>query len=165
MSSAFGPKQIILLFLAVLALYAASYTWIEHRRHVKGPWEVTFDAEDGGRPSLSIDQPALGVTNLTLRFSKERLELTETGLPVRIRFDKPLVSVPYGRVIFEDLTFLPGVVTFDLFGHEIELMPRVLVINKQEIPWRTGAAIDLGDWQKPAESPQPPKSRGPQGAF
>ena len=31
--------------------------------------------------------------------------------------------------------FLPGVVTMNLLGHEIELMPRTLVIDKKEIPW------------------------------
>ena len=39
--------------------------------------------------------------------------------------------------------FLPGVVTMNLLGHEIELMPRTLVIDKKEIPWSTkeGAVI------------------------
>jgi hypothetical protein len=31
--------------------------------------------------------------------------------------------------------FLPGVVTMNLLGHEIELMPRTLVIDKKEVPW------------------------------
>jgi len=35
--------------------------------------------------------------------------------------------------------FLPGVVTMNLLGHEIELMPRTLVIDKKEIPWVTPA--------------------------
>ena len=31
--------------------------------------------------------------------------------------------------------FLPGVVTMNILGHEIELMPRTLVIDKKEVPW------------------------------
>jgi hypothetical protein len=31
----------------------------------------------------------------------------------------------------------PGVVTMNLLGHEIELMPRTLVIDKKEVPWST----------------------------
>ena len=40
--------------------------------------------------------------------------------------------------------FLPGVVTMNLLGHEIELMPRTLVIDKKEVPWNTvGGRITL----------------------
>ena len=45
------------------------------------------------------------------------------------------VDVPFGKCIYQDLMFLPGVVTMNLLGHEIELMPRTLVIDKKEIPW------------------------------
>ena len=47
--------------------------------------------------------------------------------------------VPFGECIYQDLMFLPGVVTMNLLGHEIELMPRTLVIDKKEIPWSTPA--------------------------
>jgi hypothetical protein len=45
--------------------------------------------------------------------------------------------VPFGECIYQDLMFLPGVVTMNLLGHEIELMPRTLVIDKKEAPWST----------------------------
>jgi hypothetical protein len=48
-----------------------------------------------------------------------------------------------------------------LFGHEIELMPRVLVVNKTEIPWRSGATIDIWPTNKPAEPPKPLKGNRP----
>ena len=35
--------------------------------------------------------------------------------------------------------FLPGVATMNLLGHEIELMPRTLVVDKKEVPWNTPA--------------------------
>ena len=36
--------------------------------------------------------------------------------------------------------FLPGIVTMNLLGHEIELMPRTLVVDKKEVPWSTAGA-------------------------
>jgi hypothetical protein len=43
--------------------------------------------------------------------------------------------VPFGKCIFMDTTFLPGSITFQLYGHLVELLPRVLVIDHQERPW------------------------------
>ena len=45
--------------------------------------------------------------------------------------------MPFGECIYQDLMFLPGVVTMNLLGHEIELMPRTLVVDKKEVPWNT----------------------------
>ena len=46
-------------------------------------------------------------------------------------------------MIFQDPTFLPGTVTLRQFGHEIELLPRVLIIDKKEIPWRAGKTVEV----------------------
>jgi len=51
--------------------------------------------------------------------------------------------VPMGSCLFMDTTFLPGTVTFQLAGHEIELLPRVLIIDRQEHPWVSGSTITL----------------------
>ena len=42
-----------------------------------------------------------------------------------------------------DTTFLPGTLTFQFFGHEIELLPRVLVLDRQEHPWRSGEVVTV----------------------
>jgi hypothetical protein len=47
-------------------------------------------------------------------------------------------------------------VTFDLFGHEVELLPRVLIVNKREIKWNSQAKIELWPTNK---LPHPPKPR------
>ena len=78
------------------------------------------------------------------------------ALPQTVLFDRPRKPAPFGKVIYEDLTQLPGVVTFDLFGHEIELLPRVLVVNKRQIKWNSQASIELWPTNK---LPQPPKPR------
>jgi len=52
-------------------------------------------------------------------------------------------EVPFGKCVFMDTTFLPGTVTFELFGHEIELLPRALIIDRQEHSWQPDLAISL----------------------
>jgi hypothetical protein len=52
-------------------------------------------------------------------------------------------DVPFGKCVFMDTTFLPGTLAFELFGHEIQLIPRVLTIDKQEQPWRSNVIIPV----------------------
>lgn len=66
----------------------------------------------------------------------------------RVVFDKVLQPIPFGRRKFEDLTYLPGTLTFDFFGHELELMPRTMVANFQEIPWTNHGTVILTAAQK-----------------
>src|SRR5262245_18262395 len=155
--SNFSPKSIALLFVAVLGLYLATFYTIERARLRKGPWEVDFQTNAEGNATLVVHQPRLGLADVRIVFHGERA--TATNLPAHVSFDRVKLSTPFGRVIYEDLTFLPGVVTFDLFGHEIELLPRTLIVNKRQVPWQSGAAVDLWPTNKPAEPPQPPKPR------
>ena len=160
MKSGITPRSLILLFPVVLVLYFGVFYGLEHLRQRRGPWEVEFTSTPQGEPMLVVNQSALGVRDLKLVFRGERA----TNEPGRVRFDRVQRPVPFGRVIYEDLTFLPGVVTFDLFGHEVELLPRVLIANKREIPWPAGAQdssaiIDFWPTNKPAQPPSPPKKR------
>ena len=91
-----------------------------------------------------INQPKVGVTNVQLVFSGGQLPASHT--PGTMVFDKPRevpFDVPFGKCIFMDATFLPGTLTFRFFGHEIELLPRVLIIDHQEHPWRTDEVVKL----------------------
>lgn len=137
-------KHFLLAFLLALVGYAVFYGAIEHRRTRKGPWEVTFTQDAGGVPSILANQPKLGITNVLIRFTGE-LPLTTNAVGTLV-FSQPRqvpYDVPFGRCIFMDTTFLPGTVTFQLFGHEIELLPRVLIIDHAEHSWRSGAVITL----------------------
>lgn len=149
------PRSIVLLLGVVAVLYAGVYWGIEHWRRYKGPWEVEFLADTAGQPSIVVRHPKLRVHQARMIFLGERLPLT--NFAARVRFDRPLQAVPFGRVIYEDLTALPGVVTFDLFGHEIELLPRVLVVNRRLVPWQSQLFIELAPTNKPADPPKPPK--------
>lgn len=127
--------QFALVFFLALGLYAATYSWIEKRRVAQGPWEVTFRAGPGSDPRVTVDQPRLGITNISFVFAGARVG---SNVEQRVVFDGPKTNVPFGRVVFFDTTFLPGTVTFELFGHEIELLRRVLVVDQKEIEWRPG---------------------------
>ena len=43
----------------------------------------------------------------------------------------------------------------DFFGHEIELLPRTLYINRKAHPWNSNEAITLSAADKPAALPEP----------
>ena len=142
------------LFALTLVLYFAGFNGIEYLRERKGSWRVNFDAAAAGGPTMTIHQPALGIDGFRVVFEGAGVDgLTSGG----VVFDDPglnaqpmdttpessqelkqrAFAVPFGECIYQDLMFLPGVVTMNLLGHEIELMPRTLVIDKKEVPWST----------------------------
>jgi hypothetical protein len=125
------------------AVYFGGFWATQHWRVRRGPWVVTFQTSGEGIPQLTIAAPGLGLSNVQVVFPGTNL--TGANAPVTVRFDEPTRSemVPFGRVKFLDTTFLPGTVTFDLFGHELELLPRTLIVDKREHPWRSGARLEL----------------------
>lgn len=156
MQSGFTVRSVALLFLVVLTLYAAVFSALESARRHKGPWEVGFQTNAQGDPMLLVSQAKLGLNEVRIVVHGENASHA-TG---RVVFNRVKQPVPFGRVIYEDLTFLPGVVTFDLFGHEIELLPRALIANKHLVSWQSGMTVDLWPTNRPAERPHPPKARG-----
>ncbi len=148
-------KHFLLAFLLALVVYAVSYCFIEYRRNFKGPWQIAFTNSTDGRPVILVDQPSLAIMNVRLRFASTNdsssqaiinARLAATNHPVPFDFSRPKpvpYPVPFGRCIFMDTTFLPGTLTFDLFGHEIELLPRVLIIDHEEHLWHSGEVITL----------------------
>ena len=144
-------KRVVLVFAGALVLYVAAYSVDRHFRLRNGPWEVTFTTETNGAPALIVAEPKLKIGDLKIVFAGEKS--SATGLPQRVNIDAPAKRLPFGECIFDDLMYLPGTATFNLFGHEIELLPRVLIINHQEHPWASGTTIQLS----PADKP-PPKT-------
>lgn len=140
------------LVLAIV-IYVGGYSLDQHLRSRRGPWRVAFTTEPSGAPAIVVDQPALGVSNLKIVFHGE----TTSQASGAVAFDIPQRAVPVGKVKFEDLTYLPGTVTLDLFGHEIELIPRTLFINRQEYPWRSNTTITLTPADKRSLPPRPRK--------
>jgi hypothetical protein len=144
-------KLIGIPLAGALIIYFAGYFGIEHLRHRKGPWTVEFLAIDGA-PAIRVTQPYLGISNVVIRLEGETVPPSFTNQVMT--FSEPRDTpfpVPHGRVIFEDLTFLPGTVTFDLEGHGVELVPRTLVYKRQEHTWQSDQTIGL----KPEDKTHP----------
>jgi hypothetical protein len=149
------PHFIGAMVLAVV-IYAGGFGLDQHLRTRRGPWEVEFTRTTNGTPMIVIRQDALGITDVRLMFPGEA---TSNGSE-SIRFDVPERSVPWGRVKYEDLTYLPGVVTLDAFGHEIELLPRTLYVNRMAVGWGPGTNITLEASDRPAARVDPERVDG-----
>lgn len=131
--------------------YVGLFFLIEKRRPSGGPWEATFVSEQPGKGAVIINQHRLGITNF-------RVELALTSapsatLPQTLRFESAKAvpfNLPFGRCVFLDTTFLPGTVTMQIDGNELELLPRKLVANHRAYPWAAGGRLDLA---QPANPP------------
>src|SRR5687767_15255848 len=128
-------------FVLALVLYIAGFSWIQHKREYKGPWIVTFASDEAGTPYLLVTQKHLQIEPHKIVFADQHIE--RTNLLRTVRFEGPTTNAAFGEIVFQDPTFLPGTVTFNFWSHEIELMPRTLVINKEEIPWHSKTNITL----------------------
>lgn len=153
-------KHLAIPAAIALVIYAVAYTGIEHLRYRKGPWLVSF-SRDADMPALRIDQAALGITNVVIGFLGEpapthTVAAWDFSRPREVPYD-----VPFGECVFMDTTFLPGTVVFEMFGHEIQLLPRALTIDKRETAWQSGMVLHL--WSSPGarkgDTPGMPASR------
>ncbi len=138
-----GPlKLFVSAFVIAVLIYAVAFYTIEHRRTQNGPWRVTFSSADGASsPCLVIDEPQINITNLKITFPGQSAPATNAV----IVFDKPQevpFAVPFGNCVFMDAISLPGTVAFSIYGHEIQLIPRVLTIDKKEYPWRSNLTLE-----------------------
>ena len=150
-------RQVAWVFVGALVVYAFAYTAIEHRRTRNGPWQVAFTHDASGTPALLVNQPQLAITNVLLVFPGETMT-PPTNAAARPAFAQPQpvpFAVPFGQCVFMDTTSLPGTIVFELFGHEIQLLPRVLTIDKTEQPWQSGARLTLNRAQVLSEPRQP----------
>ena len=147
-------RQLLAVFLIAAGGYALLYLGIEHRRTRNGPWQVTFSTNHAGWPELTIEQPKLRIAPVQLLFPGQ--PNPPTGLPAAPAFAQPQpvpYPLPFGQCVFVDSTFLPGTLTFEMFGHEIELLPRVLIVDHEEHAWKTTTILTLSPASNPPSSP------------
>jgi hypothetical protein len=147
-------RHILLAFGLAAILYLVAYSSIEHLRTRKGGWQVTFRTDSTGVPSIELNQPKLAIAQVRFLFPEEHL--AKTNLHEIVLFDRPKTNVPFGKVIYFDTTFLPGSIVLGLFGHEIQFLPRVLLLDRREVAWRSGATFVLNARGKPASRPGHP---------
>ena len=96
-------------------------------------------------PAIVVNQPALQLTNITIVFGGAA---APTNLPQTVAFEHGRAApfaLPFGKCVFVDAIFLPGTATCEIFGHEIQLLPRTLTIDRVEHPWRSGEKIFLAE--------------------
>lgn len=141
------PLQAIGVFLVCLIAYALLYSCDARLRTRKGPWAVRFDTTADHTPRLTVNQPALGITNVTITFPGESVILTNG--PTNILFIDPTIEPPFGELRHHDLMYQPGVVTLLAFNHEIELIPRALFIDRREIKWSDAGNLALSPTNQP----------------
>jgi len=133
-------KHLAICLVIALVFYVTVFGWIEHRRTAKGPWEAAFSADAAGTPALLISQTNLNISE-TIVFAGQTVH--PAGFSRTIVFSDTPPELPFGELLYQDPTFLPGTVTMRLFGHVVELLPRVLTVDKKEYPWQSGAVIQL----------------------
>ena len=142
MKSDLPLKQMLMIAVAAIIAYFAVFAFIENRRTRQGPWSVTFAADGSSVPTLTVNQPNLKISNFRISFPGQSIPMTNSVLkfepPKPVPFD-----LPFGKCIFEDTTFQPGTVVMELFGHEVQLLPRVLTVDKKEIPWQSDCVFPI----------------------
>ncbi len=137
-------RHLAIAFAIALVVYAVFYTGIEHRRTRKGPWQVTFTNDVSGVPALVVNQPTLAISNVWISFPGGEWKAINPPRTIAFAQPKPVpFDIPLGECLFMDTTFLPGTVVFGIFGHEIQLIPRVLTIDRKERPWQSDTTISL----------------------
>jgi len=138
-------KQLVAAFIVTLAIYIIAYRAIEDHRTHNGPWQIAFTNDASSAPALLINQPKLAITNVLIVFPNEvkpmftnQAAALVLNAPRAVPFD-----VPFGKCVFMDATSMPGTIVFEMFGHEIQLLPRVLTIDGVEQSWLSQKEIIL----------------------
>jgi hypothetical protein len=133
-------KHLAICAVMAVVFYFPVFGWIQHRRTFKGPWEAVFRADAAGTPAIVISQTNLHVSE-TLVFPGQTVHPPD--LSNAIVFGPTPPDLPFGELLFQDPTFLPGTVTLRLFGHQVEIFPRALTVDAKEYPWKPGAVIEV----------------------
>jgi len=155
-------KPALVVFIVALVVYIIAYSAIEHRRMRNGPWQVAFTNDASGAPALLINQTNLAITNVLIAFPGESSPPFTNATPLDFAQPRPVpFDVPFGKCLFMDTTFLPGTIVFELYGHEIQLIPRTLTIDRREQSWRSDAKLAVEPAQLPAPDGAAVPSRKP----
>ena len=133
-------KHLAICAVISVVFYFTVFSWIEHRRTFKGPWEAVFRADAAGTPALVFSQTNLHLSK-TIVFPGQIV--SPANLPRTVVFGQTPPEMPFGALLYQDPTFLPGTVTMRLFGHQVEVFPRALTVDKKEYPWKPGGVIEV----------------------
>lgn len=133
-------KHLAICAVMAVVFYVAAFSWIQHRRTFKGPWVVDFRADAAGAPSIVISQANLQISE-TIAFPGKTVRPANSSRT--LVFDQRPPALPFGELLFQDPIYLPGTVTLRLFGHQVEILPRTLIVDKREYHWKSGAVVEV----------------------
>jgi hypothetical protein len=136
-------RNLVAIFIGTLFLYITLYGGCAAARQRGGPWVVIQGKGTDGQPWMRIGHHRiLGTNEITLTFPGETAPARFTNDPYMRIFNTPNTNgLPYGPALFVDVTFFPGTVALDAFGHLIEMVPRTMYLDGHEIPWVPGTNI------------------------
>lgn len=104
-------------------------------------------------PGILVEQSELGIKPTLVQFNVNSDFLKELKIPdnsqsILFELEKEEFDLPFGRLSYRDPTFLPGVVTLEVFGATLECLPRTLVIDQKELEWNSVETItvDCSEW-------------------
>ena len=140
------PRQLLLLFLVTLAIYATGFWFIESRRTAQSPWIVSYEVNATGHVTLEVRQQSLALGPVEIRFAAATTNAPLPKIQVTCNDPKPVPRpAPIGQCMFEDLTFLPGTVALKICSVDIQLLPRALSIGTNEFSWGRVRVIRVRD--------------------
>lgn len=128
--------------VAAIAIYLIAWNGLEFMRARHGPWSFEFSRRSPDELALTVNQSSLGIEGFEIVVDGvdgiEEFEGSET-----VVFDGVASSLPVGSVRYHDLMILPGVITIELYGNEIEFLPRTLYVNREEVAWTQEKPVRL----------------------
>ena len=137
-------RHLLVAFLLAIGLYVVAFWLIESRRVANTPWTVSFEVDSAGYARIEIHQQSLGLEPVEIRFTSPVTNIPTPRTEVLFKDPKPVPrAMPVGQCLFEDLTFLPGTVTLNVAGVDIQMLPRVLTLGTNEIPWRKARIVQV----------------------
>lgn len=152
------------VFIGTLFLYVTIYGGCQAYRVRNGAWQLTFDRLADGTPQLRIEHPKiLGSGPVALSFPGENAPRVTNGPITWVYRGPDTNTTPFGPIVFLDTTQLPGTIAINAFGHAVQMVPRTLQVDFQEIPWTSGTNIVLQASAKPDPERLKPKNQAWQG--
>jgi len=152
-----GPaRKIATVFGIILAVYCLVFVLDGFLRKRKGPWKVSFEKAQPGEVTIRISHEKLNIHDSQIRIQASPKTLA-SFTNATVDFRSPADLPPVGQVLYTDLTFLPGVVTLEIEGQDIELLPRSLVVNRTARGWNFSTPILLTPKDRLPEGPAAPQ--------
>ena len=137
-------RHLLVAFSLSLALYVFGYWFIESRRVVDTPWQVTFTTNGTRLVTVTLEQLSQKLGPVTVQFAETNQNAGHGAQTIRFDTPRPVpFPVPGGQCIFQDTTFLPGTVVLAFGTTKIQMIPRALSIGTNEIRWESGKRVTV----------------------